>query len=92
MTNILEDFIFLFMFLGTQPVYKKSRKCVKINSENWKWFDDCCYYRPVAYVCKKLAEKNEQSYWSTTSNNIKSDNGNYLELLSLNLTLRETIS
>uniref|UniRef100_A0A1I8EAF0 C-type lectin domain-containing protein n=1 Tax=Wuchereria bancrofti TaxID=6293 RepID=A0A1I8EAF0_WUCBA len=53
---------------GTQPIYKKSRKCVKISSENWKWFDDCCYYRPVSYVCKKLAGKYDQSHWKTIVN------------------------
>ncbi|VIO94784.1 Uncharacterized protein BM_BM13532 [Brugia malayi] len=71
---------------GTQPIYKKSRKCVKISSENWKWFDDCCYYRPVSYVCKKLAGKYEQLYWKTiadkTSNIKKNHNHRHLKLFN----------
>ncbi|KAL3995448.1 Lectin C-type domain family protein [Acanthocheilonema viteae] len=50
---------------GTEPVYMKSRKCVKISSKNGKWFNDCCHYRPVPYICKKLARK---AVIGTTSN------------------------
>ncbi|KAM3718263.1 Snaclec stejaggregin-B subunit alpha [Dirofilaria immitis] len=53
---------------GTQPIYEKSRPCVKISSENRKWFSDCCYKKPVPYMCKKLAEKGERLYLNKTIN------------------------
>uniref|UniRef100_A0A8R1XMT1 C-type lectin domain-containing protein n=1 Tax=Onchocerca volvulus TaxID=6282 RepID=A0A8R1XMT1_ONCVO len=53
---------------GTRPAYKRSKKCVKISSQNQEWFSDCCYYRPVPYICKKLAGKMGRPYWITATN------------------------
>uniref|UniRef100_A0A0M3I839 C-type lectin domain-containing protein n=1 Tax=Ascaris lumbricoides TaxID=6252 RepID=A0A0M3I839_ASCLU len=38
---------------GTQPEYNKGRKCIKMHPSNGTWFTDCCFKRPVPYLCQK---------------------------------------
>ncbi|VDM96092.1 unnamed protein product [Thelazia callipaeda] len=58
---------------GTRPRYNKGRRCVKINTTTQEWFNDCCYIRPVPYICKKSPQ--DVPYWHAVIK-IPSDSNN----------------